>query len=76
MAEGLEVYLLFNEINLQGIYPAKGTIYRRKSIVLDALTVLGLSREGLSEFAAGMWAHQSAVNAFTALSRRAGDRGV
>ncbi len=37
--------------------------------------MLGLSREGLSEFAAGMWAHQSAVNAFTALSRRAATEG-
>ena len=37
--------------------------------------MLGLSREGLSEFAEGMWAHQSAVNAFTALSRRAATEG-
>ena len=37
--------------------------------------MLGLSREGLFEFAEGMWAHKSAVNAFTALSRRASTEG-
>ena len=37
--------------------------------------MLGLSREGLSEFAEGMWANKSAVNAFTALSRRAATEG-
>ena len=37
--------------------------------------MLGLSREGLSEFAEGMWAHHRAISAFTALSKRAATAG-